>query len=69
MENGRERRFANKTGEQILNLIISTGKKMARNGKSSRTAAQYAARLHATTVMENSTVRIVWNQHGRVNPI
>ena len=37
-------------------------------GNLSRTAAQYAARLHATTVMENSTVRIVWNQHGRAKP-
>ena len=40
-------------------LKVQTWKKMARNGKSSRTAAQYAARLHVTTVMENSTVRIV----------
>lgn len=69
VENGRERRFANKTGKQIFESHYIDGKKMARNGKSSRTAAQYAARLHATTVMENSTVRIVWNQHGRVNPI
>ena len=52
-----------------VKTYFRNGKIEARNGKSSRTAAQYAARLHATTVMENSTVRIVWNQHGRVNPI
>lgn len=69
MENGRERRFANKTGEQIFESHYIDGEKMAKNGKSSRTAAQYAARLHVTTVMENSMVRTVWNQHGRANPI
>ena len=69
VENGRNVALPTRRVSRFLNLIISTGKKMARNGKSSRTAAQYAARLHATTVMENSTVRIVWNQHGRVNPI
>lgn len=69
VESGRERRFDSKTGEQIFESHYIDGKKRVRNGKSSRMGARFVAGLHDTTVTENLTALIVWNQHGTENPI